>query len=595
MLRFYPLFLLLFVTTTWADDKLLSALYGHQITEIEIRGLEEEEEENARLFLQLPLVLNETIAPPQQSGLSADYVHYLIEQGKQEIAKSLQPFGYYNSETTVNHRLNGKDLSIIYNVKAGKPTRIILSNLDVQGEALDDPEFVALIQRYPFKRGDVLNHTTYETYKSQFLELAAARGYFDGGFTENRIEVNPDTQEASISLAFSSGDRYHYDKTTFAYRDSTQEPFQESFLHRYVALKPNEPFLSDDVMVLQQDLQGSDYFSEVIVNPVLNREQKSVILDTQLSMNKRNRYVYGVGFSTDKGFIAKFDFTRRWVNERGHSFTLNTLLGQKESSFDGLYRIPGKQPQSDYYYLRMASKWAYKPSKDVRLLAEGGYHKRRGHWTHRYALVGDYGNFTIGGQKEHVTLFYPKAQWKYSSHPNELNPRSAYQVRGEIMAGGKALLSDINFAQINLSGRYLQQIDDKHRITSRLDLGHTFTKDFHKLPPSLRYYAGGDRSIRGYNFERIGHYQNGVNIGAKKNLVAGLEYEYYFKDDWAAALFVDAGDAWIENPKVKVGAGMGIHWRSPVGPIKLDIGHGFDKTYGDAYRIHLNIGTELDL
>ena len=74
-----------------------------------------------------------------------------------------------------------------------------------------------------------------------------------------------------------------------------------------------------------------------------------------------------------------------------------------------------------------------------------------------------------------------------------------------------------------------------------------------------------------------------------------LEYEYYFKPEWAAAAFVDAGDAYIHDPKIKVGAGAGVHWQSPVGPIKLDVAHGFDKKYGDKVRLHISIGAELDL
>lgn len=580
---------------SWANEARQSALQGTTLKTITITGLDDEQEENARLFLQLPLVLNEPIAKADGKGLSAEYVDYLIEQGKTEISKSLQPFGYYNSTIDIDHQTQAQELTVVYRVTLGKPTRLNLVNIELKGQALDDPEFKALLQNITMKRGDILNHTTYESFKAKFLELAATRGYFDGLFTTNQILVNPDTQQADIVLSFYSGDRYHYDKITFTYRDSTQQPFAESFLQRYVPIKPNAPFLSDDVMTLQQDLQGSEYFADVIVNPTPDRTTKTYTLDTQLTMNKRNRYVYGVGFSTDKGFIAKFDFTRRWVNERGHQFTLNTLLGQRESALESMYRIPAKQPQSDFYYLRLGSKFTYQPHQDLRIQAEGGYHKRRGHWTHRYALVADYGQFKLSGEKYHAKLFYPKAQWTYNSHPNELNPRSAYQLRGEIMVGSKALLSDINFAQINLAGRYLQQIDDKHRITARLDLGRTLTKDFDKLPLSFRYYAGGDRSIRGYRFERIGHYEDGFNVGAKNRAVLGLEYEYYFKDNWAAAVFVDAGDAWTNHPKLKVGAGVGVHWRSPVGPIKLDIGHGFDKALGDRYRIHLNIGTELDL
>ena len=127
-------------------------------------------------------------------------------------------------------------------------------------------------------------------------------------------------------------------------------------------------------------------------------------------------------------------------------------------------------------------------------------------------------------------------------------------------------------------------------------LGATWTDDFDRIPPSMRYFAGGDRSIRGYAFENIGSRDAGDNnIGGRYLAVGSLEYEYYFKPEWAAAAFVDAGDAYINDPKIKIGAGAGVHWQSPVGPIKLDVAHGFDKKYGDKVRLHISIGAELDL
>ena len=165
-----------------------------------------------------------------------------------------------------------------------------------------------------------------------------------------------------------------------------------------------------------------------------------------------------------------------------------------------------------------------------------------------------------------------------------------------MLGASKALLSDVNVLQTNLDARYLQTLGEKSRLVSRASLGGTWTNDFDRIPPSMRYFAGGDRTIRGYTFENIGTRDAGDNnIGGRYLAVGSLEYEYYFKPEWAAAAFVDAGDAYIHDPKIKVGAGAGVHWQSPVGPIKLDVAHGFDKKYGDKVRLHISIGAELDL
>lgn len=150
--------------------------------------------------------------------------------------------------------------------------------------------------------------------------------------------------------------------------------------------------------------------------------------------------------------------------------------------------------------------------------------------------------------------------------------------------------------QGNIDARYLQSIGEKQRLIARASLGASWTDNFDRIPPSLRYFAGGDRSIRGYAFENIGSRDSeGNNIGGRYLGVGSLEYEYYFKPDWAVAAFVDGGDAFVDDFKMRIGAGAGVHWQSPVGPIKVDVGHGFDKQYGDKVRLHISIGAELDL
>lgn len=557
---------------------------GLQLADIEIAGLANADQlKNAQIFLTLMKSKGETVKQP-------DYIHYLIESGKEEIARSQQPFGFYNTAVSVDTQQSGNALKVRYEVSLNQPVVIDGISVTVDGAARDDPEFAKLLQENPFKKGDVLSHKTYETYKARFLSLAAARGYFDGKFTQSAVKVNPNTNRAAVTLAYQSGQRYTFGDVSFS-----QTPLDEDLLKRFVKFKPGDPYQASEVATLQQDLQGSGYFKQALVGGE-PQAGGNVPVEAQLTMNKNRRYALGAGYSTDTGIRGKAEFDWRWVNRHGHSFASDLYLSKHDSHLDNMYRIPAANPTTDYYFFRFGGSRKNDNYKTTRYFLGGGYNYRDGDWEHRYAVDVYQEDFAIGADSGKVLLAVPRGQWTYSSTNERLNPESGFQGRVEVLGAAQGLLSDVSFVQTNAAARHIFSFDSKNRVVSRLNVGGTWTDDFHKLPPSLRYFAGGDRSIRGYAYESIGgRDEAGNNIGGRYQAVGSVEYEYYFKDDWAAAAFIDAGDAFVKKFDMKIGAGVGVHWRSPVGPIKLDVGHGFDKKYGDKYRIHLTVGAELDL
>lgn len=582
-------------STQALGDAQIDALDGLTLKEIHIIGIEDEKQRNnAEVFLGLTRVKNEPITQPA-------YVNYLIEHGAQEIALSQQPFGFYQTEVRSERQVKNGELVITYYVKLNEPTTIRAVEINVTGAAEQDAEFQQLLAENPFREGEVLSHEEYEAYKARFLALAIARGYFDGKFTSNVVKVNTDSHHADIALFYDSGQRFDFASVKFVpatEKDGSHEPIplDEDLLQRFVQFQAGQPYAVEDVEQLQSDLQGSGYFRQVIVGGRPEGEGKTVPIEAQLTMNSNKRYLFGIGYSTDSGMRGKFDFDWRWVNSRGHTFSSSLYASQKESAWDNMYRIPAANPTTDYYYLRFGG-WIKEDNYDTKhAFIEGGYNWRKDNWEYRISGVSAYDKFSIGNDRDEVVLTYPQFQATYTLSDNRLNPDSGFQARVGVLGGAEGFGSDVSFVQTNVNLRYIQSLHENHRLVFRFDGGSTWTDDFHRLPPSLRYFAGGDRSVRGYAYEKIGQYDSsGANIGGRNLLVGSAQYEYFFKPDWALAAFVDVGDAFTSNPKAHVGAGLGLHWRSPVGPINIDLGHGFDKDVGDNIRLHLTIGAELDL
>ena len=71
-----------------------------------------------------------------------------------------------------------------------------------------------------------------------------------------------------------------------------------------------------------------------------------------------------------------------------------------------------------------------------------------------------------------------------------------------------------------------------------------------------------------------------------------LEFEHYFNDSWGGAVFVDSGTAFDDRPDWRTGVGVGVRWRSPVGPVRLDIARGLDDP-DESFQLYLGIGADL--
>ena len=122
----------------------------------------------------------------------------------------------------------------------------------------------------------------------------------------------------------------------------------------------------------------------------------------------------------------------------------------------------------------------------------------------------------------------------------------------------------------------------------------TWITDFGLLPASLRYFAGGDQSVRGFAYKSLSPLDAaGDTIGGRYLVVGSVEYEHSLSRSWSAAVFSDVGNA-LENMSdpLERGAGVGLRWQSIVGMVRLDMAWALSRE-DKPWRIHLNIGPDL--
>ncbi|RZA30971.1 MAG: outer membrane protein assembly factor, partial [Lysobacteraceae bacterium] len=192
------------------------------------------------------------------------------------------------------------------------------------------------------------------------------------------------------------------------------------------------------------------------------------------------------------------------------------------------------------------------------------------------------------------TLTYPQISGQYADVDDRAFPRRGFSGSVALRGGVEGVGSDATFLQLHSVARWYKGLGPQNRLLVRGEFGTTYTNALVAMPPSLRFFAGGDRSVRGYAFREVGpRLPNDYALGARHVVTGSVEYERYLEGSpWGGAVFVDTGSAFDDTPDLKTGIGVGLRWRSPVGPVRVDIAHGLDDP-DSSFQLYLNIGADL--
>lgn len=365
----------------------------------------------------------------------------------------------------------------------------------------------------------------------------------------------------------------------------------------------------------QQDIIAKSTPEQVYTD---KRVPTYVVLDA----NKPHEAQVGIGYETDVGVRLVGKVNNNLVNRNGLQAGINTSLSKKDQLLEVTASHPYKHPIND----KLTASIGYQHKKDDDFSdsfeTDSVYAniarnvRRETGWNRTYSLRyrmdklnlndGVYDieelpppfNNTSSDANQQALLFGYGISRVITN--NSLNPTKGYSQRYSIEGAVKDVLSDTSFviARAGLAGIYTFGANFKHQVLARADLGYIYSDDFYQVPYRLRFFAGGDQSIRGYSNDSLGpRYKNDkFLIGGDALAVGSFEYNYQFRDGLRAAVFTDFGNAYDikgdENNSTKVSVGTGIRWASPIGPVRLDVAHGLTSD-NDGFKVHFFIGSPL--
>lgn len=523
--------------------------------------------------------------------LSQRRVQKLHDQATTEILQMLPVFGYYNAKVSGTLTREDAQWQAHYQIVLGQ--QVILSKvlLILEGEASKDDSFQDLLDNFPLKSGDGFNHKSYESAKKRLLSLAAERGYFDGQLAEHKVELDSDDNVANIYLTYQSGPRYVFSDIVFP--DTVVD---KEMLARVNPIKQGAPYLASELLKLRTNLTKSGYFKTVEVTSLIDeRSHGQVKVAIKLEPEAKYRYTAGVGFGSDTGARATLAWEKRYVNKRGHRLSAETTLSQITNSVAMAYRMPFWS--ENISEVGFDSEYENKDtvSSESRSFALGSYYRTdRWGWGEIGSLKLLNENFDVSEDDNTSLLLIPGISWSRTWADNTIYTQQGGKLSVSLSGASEAIVSDTSFVQMVLRGKYIYSIGNNGRFITRGTLGATEVNDFAKLPSSLRFFAGGDNNIRGFDFESLGPIGDDGDVNGGRYLAVGsIEYEHMLFGNWGAAVFSDFGNAvdnWSDPYEYSVG--VGVRWRSPVGLIRLDVAKGMSDPE-DSFGIHFVIGPDL--
>ena len=290
-----------------------------------------------------------------------------------------------------------------------------------------------------------------------------------------------------------------------------------------------------------------------------------------------HRLALGAGVSSNTGARVEFAYHTPNLFKQAWSLDSGLRLEQKKQTAYADVFLPPDEKNRRHSVGVMAEGTDIEGLKTQRFAFGAQSVQQRGSIEQRLALQWQHEYLQPdGAQETDSKALVPNVTWTWRQVDDVLNPHQGIVLQAQIGGAAQALLSDQDF--VRLYGRY-QQFIPLGRVDSlilRGELGYTIADSRDGIPQDYLFRTGGTSSVRGYPYQSLGVEDGNAVVGGRYLAVASAEATHWLDNDWGIAAFIDAGDAVdaLQDARLAVGYGLGARWRSPAGPIGIDLAYG---------------------
>ena len=428
-------------------------------------------------------------------------------------------------------------------------------------------------------------------------------GYPYASVEERRVIGDRDAETISVTYETSSGPRVAFGETIFPTEDMVTKP---SYLRRLIPYEYGEVYEPADLSLFNTRLAETRMFrvarASLADQPSGETEDGDEIRDVVVTLTerKRNTIALGGSYSTTEGFGVNAELTRRNLTRRGDILVADLTVAEMEQSLEVTWRRPNEFGYGRGLVLGAGATNETTDAYDRQAITlSAGYEVVKSpQFTYSYGVQGEIvkEEDEFGERDLQILSVYGDA--RFDKTDSLLDPRSGWRANARVEPS--YTFGDETSPYVRMVGQVSTYIpfDDKRRyvLAGRLKAGAVVGASVAQLPVDTRFYAGGGGSVRGYSYQGIGpRAADGTPLGGTSVIEASIEARYAWRPNIGFVAFVDAGNVSTEQfsdfGDARYGAGLGVRYTTPAGPIRLDVAAPLNPTdFDDPVQIYISIG-----
>jgi translocation and assembly module TamA len=540
------------------------------------------------------------------TDLGADELARLLTLAEEDARRLVATLGYFAPDITATSVVAeaGATPVVRIAVKPGEITRVSQVRIQFSGPlatdeaAKDQRELIR--NSWPLSAGTRFTQTGWDAAKQQALRQLTSLRYATGQLTTTVADVDPDTHQVQLEITLESGPAYRLGNVQV----SGLSRHDTALVQHLARLSPGVDYDQAELAAAQQRLSDSGYFDSVFVTLETSADPARAPVLIKLREGQMQKIVLGVGASTDTGPRLSLEHTHHRVPGINWRAVTKAQLERDARALSSELTSPPDEANWRWVAFGQVRQELLGTLEVTSQQLRGGRKQTNQRIDRNIYVQYDRAESvaTDTSQPENaqsVSANYAFTVRYYDSLPF---PASGWGWGAEV--GGGTTLGDTPQTYSRLVSRlqgFLRLGDTSRtaasspRLSMRGTLGALIAQDNAALPSTQLFLAGGDNSVRGYALNEIGvTLADGSTTAGRYLATSSVEWQHPLRingrpSDWESTVFVDAGAVanQASELRAKVGVGVGARWKSPVGPLQIDLAYGVEP---QRFRLHMNLG-----
>jgi translocation and assembly module TamA len=524
--------------------------------------------------------------------LTQEELQRLIEITPQQIRELLATEGYFSPTVEAALVTGGEQPVARFRINLGDPTLIGSVDIRFSGEIAtgphrDEQRMNRLRRQWSLDPGERFRQAAWNDAKSALLKNLLVRDFAAATIASSEARIDAERRVAALSVEVDSGPAFTFGELQI----EGLQRYPRSIIDELNPIHPGDPYSQEKLNELQARLQDSGYFRSAFASVEIDpAHPKNVPVRVDLAENPRRQLGLGIGFSTDAGARLQIKWLDRHFLQRNWRLDSGLLLDRQTRRLSAGVMLPALRndwrPSVDGRFER--TNTAGELTDTIRFGARLTSPVKTDEQVWGVSFLADrqyLGDSFVNNRQALVGTFVHTRR----RVDNPISPRRGYVASIELDGGVRGIVNNTNIVRVVGTATWLSPYYGRWQAVLRGQVGQVYDASRVDVPGDLLFRTGGDQSVRGYGYNTIGVAQAGAVVGGTVLAVLSAELVYWITPQWGAAVFTDAGDAtdsWREL-SLKRGTGAGARWRSPIGPVNVDLAYGH---LTRKVRLHFSIG-----